>query len=101
VPSGDFNVTDHIPAGMTFVSASDFGAANGNTVTWSNLANLAPSETKTLTIALRVTDIAQAPFTNFAEISDDSAEDYGVTDQDSTPDTNPDNDPLEEVIMKQ
>jgi len=87
VPSGDFNVTDHIPAGMTFVSASDFGAANGNTVTWSNLANL----------ALRVTDIAQAPFTNFAEISDDSAEDYGVTDQDSTPDTNPDNDPLEET----
>jgi len=31
-------------------------------------------------------------FRNWAEISDDSADDYGVTDEDSTPDSNTGND---------
>ncbi len=97
VPSNDYYVTDHIPAGMSFVSASDFGAFNGNTVIWSKLSNLAPGQSKTLTISLRVTDAAQAPYENFAEISDDSSEDYGVTDEDSTPDSDPSNDPLVET----
>jgi len=37
VPSGAYDVTDYIPAGMEFVSASDKGSAIGNTVTWTNL----------------------------------------------------------------
>ena len=86
VPSGAYDVTDYIPAGMEFVSASDFGTASGNTVTWTNLANLNAGQSMTVTIALRVVDVTQAPFENFAEISDDSSEDFGVTDEDSTPD---------------
>ena len=97
VPSNDYQVTDYLPAGMEFVAASDFGSFSGNTVTWSNLSNLAPNQSKTLTLSLRVVDAAQAPFENFAEISDDSSEDYGVTDEDSTPDTDPTNDDIVET----
>ena len=92
VPSNAYSVTDFIPNGMSFVSASDFGSATGNQITWSNLQSIDPDQSKTLTVALRVTDVAQAPFENFAEISDDSSEDFGTTDEDSTPDTDPTND---------
>jgi len=92
VPSNDYTVIDQIPAGMEFVAASDFGSQSGSIVTWANLANLAPGQTKMLTIALRVTDIAQSDYRNWAEISEDSAEDYGVTDEDSTPDNDIGND---------
>ncbi len=93
VPSGTYDVADYIPAGMEFLSASDLGVLSGSTVTWSSLSSLAPGETKSLLLILRVTDATQAPFTNFAEITNDSSEDFGVTDTDSTPDTNPSNDP--------
>ena len=97
VPSNTYEVTDFIPAGMTYVSSSDFGSISGSMVTWSNLSSLAPDQSKTLSITLQVNDVTQAPFENFAEISDDSSEDFGTTDEDSTPDNDPDNDPIVET----
>ena len=90
VPSLAYDVTDQIPAGMSFVSASNGGTAAGQTVTWSGLANLAPGAQTTLNLVLRVDDALQRQYRNWAEISDDSSEDYGFgeTDEDSTPDTN-------------
>ena len=82
---------------MEFVSASDFGTLSGSSVIWTNLASLDPNQSKTLSISLRVVDVNQAPFENFAEISDDSSEDFGTTDEDSTPDTDPNNDPIVET----
>jgi len=86
VASNDYNVIDEIPAGMSFISASDFGSYNGATVTWSNLPNLNPGDTKVLTIILRMDDTSFDTYRNYAEISEDSSEDYGVTDEDSNPD---------------
>ena len=92
VPSNDYTVTDQIPAGMTFVSASNGGSASGGIVTWANLANLNPGATTTLSLVLRVADATQSDYRNWAEISEDSASDYGVADEDSTPDANVGND---------
>jgi len=92
VPSNSYSVTDQIPAGMSFVSASDFGTANGSTVTWTNLSNLDPGSTKELSLILIVEDATLGDYRNWAEISDDSASDFGVTDEDSTPDSNVGND---------
>jgi len=64
----------------------------GSTVTWSNLSNLNPGQTKTLTLTLRVLDGLSSDYRNWAEISEDSSEDYGTTDEDSTPDNDVGND---------
>jgi len=71
---------------MSFVSASDFGTNGGSTVTWANLPNLNPGEAQVLSITLRMDDVSLDSYRNYAEISEDSAEDYGITDEDSTPD---------------
>ena len=73
---------------MSFVSASDGGTDNaGNrSVRWDDLSNLDPGQTKELTLTLRVDDATQGDFRNWAEITDDSSEDFNTTDEDSTPD---------------
>jgi len=92
VSSGNYDVSDFIPTGMSFISASDFGAPSGSVVTWSTLPNLAPGQSKVLRISLRLDDPTQSTYINIAEISDDSADDYGTTDEDSEPDTDPTDD---------
>ena len=92
VPSNAYSVTDQIPAGMSFVNASDGGTEAGGVVTWSNLANIPAGGTKTLSITLSADDATLGDFRNWAEISDDSADDYGVKDEDSTPNATVGND---------
>jgi len=93
VGSNAYTVSDFIPTGMSFVSASDGGTNGAGIVTWANLSNLDPGQTKILTITLQMDDpTISDSYVNFAEITDDSAEDFGVTDEDSTPDSDPTND---------
>ncbi|HRE00375.1 MAG TPA: DUF11 domain-containing protein, partial [Ilumatobacteraceae bacterium] len=87
VPSGDYTVTDTLPGGMGFVSASDGGTHAAGVVTW-NLTGLAPGASRVLTLTTRVDDVNKAPYRNWAEISADSGDD-----DDSTPDTNTGSDP--------
>ncbi len=94
VDSNDFVVTDQIPAGMSFAAAAGTDwtcpASAGDTgaIACSFGGSLAPSEKITLSLSLRVDSVSNAPFRNWAEISENSADDYGTTDEDSTPDTN-------------
>ncbi len=99
VPSNGFVVTDVIPYGMSFVSATGSGfsctliAGTPPTVadevrctyTPPTAADLAPGADVTIELALRADDLAQAPFRNWAEIETDSSSDYSVTDDDSSP----------------
>ena len=94
VASSDFEVTDRLPAGMTYVSATPAPTSNPSVgvYTWT-IADLAPGATTTITIRTRADDLRLRPFRNWAEISADSASDYDVpgstvTDVDSTPDAN-------------
>ncbi|MEL6923059.1 MAG: gliding motility-associated C-terminal domain-containing protein, partial [Bacteroidota bacterium] len=93
VNSNTFTVMDSIPTGMAFVDADNGGAENSGAVIW-NLANLLPGETVDLTVRMRFTDGSLTPFVNWAEITDDSADDYRTTDEDSTPDSDSTNDQL-------
>lgn len=47
-------LTDTIPAGLQFVSASDGGAGSGSTVTW-NLGDMAPGASKTVNVRFTAT----------------------------------------------
>ena len=94
VPSGAFTVTDQIPAGMAFVSASgtNFNCSHSSGVVTCDYTpaaggDLAPNTNATIDLSLQVTDASQAPFRNWAEISADSGADV-----DSTPDTDTGND---------
>jgi uncharacterized repeat protein (TIGR01451 family) len=82
LPSGAYTVTDTIPTGMTFVSASDGGTEAAGVVTW-NLTGLDPGASRALTLVTRAVDVTKAPFRNWSEISTDGGDDI-----DSTPDTN-------------
>jgi uncharacterized repeat protein (TIGR01451 family) len=59
-------ITDVLPAGATFVSASDNGLKSGDKVTWS-LGDLAPKAAKTVTLTVK-SDVA-AVLVNSAEAS--------------------------------
>jgi uncharacterized repeat protein (TIGR01451 family) len=90
IPSGAFTVTERIPAGMSYVSAtgSNFTCSESGGVVTCTYAPpisgaLAPGVDATINLSLRVDDASQAPFRNWAEISADSGDDI-----DSTPDTN-------------
>lgn len=98
VPSGLYSVQDVMPAGLSFVSASNAGAlaANG-AVVWTDLPSLVPGATALLTVQLRLDDVTLPEYRNIAEITGDSADDYStpttpVTDEDSVPDDDPNND---------
>ena len=82
LPSGEVTVTDRIPAGMSFVSASNAGTESAGVITWT-IANIPVNSFVDLTFVGAVVDPAAGPFRNWAEISSDSG-----ADEDSTPDTN-------------
>ena len=94
VESFDYQVSDLIPGGTQFVSASDGGTFAGGVVTWDLAASLQPGESRTITLELEIVDFTLRSYTNFTEISEDSAEDFGIdpntgvdeVDIDSTPD---------------
>lgn len=69
-------VTDVLPAGVTFVSATDQGAFAAGTVTW-NLGNLAPNAEKTLGITAKAT--AQGRQCNKAEAKATCAQPVAAT----------------------
>lgn len=81
VSSGDYTVTDTLPAGTQATAASDSGVITATTVTW-DLTDLAPGETRTVTVTVEITDITLRPFKNIAEISADGADDYDAVDTD-------------------
>lgn len=93
-PSGAFTVTDELPSGLSFVSASANGTASGQTVTWSIPVSdqLVAGASTTLTVTARVDDPTAAPFVNVAEISSDSGDD-----DDSTPDNDLSSDALVDI----
>ena len=53
----EVSVSDELSDGLTFVKASDGGAANGQTVTW-NLGKKAAGESGTVTVTVRVNESA-------------------------------------------
>ena len=95
VDSGSYVITDTVPAGLGFASSADGGVLSPGTpdlVTFT-MPNLAASATTAVTWTANVTDVTLRPYRNVAEISDDSATElYGITDVDSTPDTDVAND---------
>jgi uncharacterized repeat protein (TIGR01451 family) len=93
--SGDYQVTDWVPLGITPVLPVAGGgtwSSLNRTITWNVTSSLAGSTQATFTYSATITDINLRPFRNLAEISDDSAELYGLTDVDSTPDADTGND---------
>ena len=98
VNSGEFTVQDVIPAGLTFVSATDNPLVAGQTVIW-DLTSLAPGEIKSVTIVVKIVDITLDSYVNLAEIVTDGADTYDlpgqdVEDEDSIPDADVYNDPI-------
>lgn len=88
VASGPYEITDVIPAGTSYVSttAPVTPSASGRALTFADLPSLDPGAIATFTISTQVDSRDEAPFRNWSEISDDSSEVYGTTDEDSTPD---------------
>ncbi len=94
VPSGTFVVTEQIPGGMSFVSASGSGFICGTpnlagAVSCAHAAGIAIGATATINLRLQLDDATKGPFRNWAEISVDSGDD-----RDSTPDSNTGKDDL-------
>lgn len=83
VDAANYTVTNRLPTGVTFTSASDGGSAAAGIVTWNIGSSLPPGSYQDLTVNGTVTDVSQAPFRSWAEISAASA-----IDADSTPDIN-------------
>jgi LPXTG-motif cell wall-anchored protein len=98
VDSGPITVVDLIPAGLSFVSATNDPLVAGQAVSW-DLPSLAPEGVLSITIIVKITDITQPTYVNRAEIVEDGADAYDtpgkdIEDEDSTPDSNVFNDPL-------
>lgn len=72
-------VTDYLPAGFTFVSASGFGSYDSGTGIWT-VGSIPPGVTRSLTINGTVNATAGATVTNTAEVTASS-----IVDVDSTP----------------
>ena len=64
--AANLSVTDSLPAGLVFVSASTGWTTNGNQVVWTNLGNLASGSTTNLTLTVHPT--ASATVTNYAMV---------------------------------
>ena len=99
VPSGLVSVQDVIPTGMSFLTASDGGVVIAGAVFWTDVPSIAPGAIKVLSLQLRLDDLTQPGYRNVAEITADGSSSYStptvvVTDKDSTPDANPNNDPV-------
>lgn len=65
---GSVSVTDALPAGETFVSASDGGTANGQTVSWT-LSGIAAKSAKDLTVTVAIDADAPNTLVNQADAS--------------------------------
>ncbi len=100
IPADDIEVVDYLPSCQTLVDPNWFYDAGDNTaVRIVSVANgdmaapLAPGQAVSVTIAMMLDGCAMGPIVNWAEIG--SATDSNgnpVTDIDSTPDEDPDND---------
>jgi len=85
-----FTVTDMIPSGLSFVSATGTNfscSASGQLVTCDYTGSLQPGDIATFDLVVSVDDMSQAPFRNWAEIESDSGDD-----DDSQPGDNDAND---------
>ncbi len=69
-------VTDTIPAGAKFESATDGGALTGDAIVW-NIGALAPGQSKTVTATLRAVDISK--ITNTATATANGADTVTAT----------------------
>lgn len=67
-------ITDTLPTGLTFVSATGGGVAAGSTVTWSLAAPLAPLGTASVDLTVKVADDQVDPFTNTATVTSAAGE---------------------------
>ncbi len=98
VASLDFVIEDRVPTGMQWVNLASYGpnvnclhdgSVTGGvatcTYTSTGPTDLLPNAVTTILISLTVVDLTQAPFANWAEITEDSSADYGLTDDDSVP----------------
>ena len=85
--ANNVTVRDILPAGTTFVSASGYGTYNSGTGIWT-LPNIAPNQTRSLTIVATVNATAGATVTNIAEVTfsdrvdPDSTPNNGITAED-------------------
>jgi uncharacterized repeat protein (TIGR01451 family)/LPXTG-motif cell wall-anchored protein len=98
VDSGPITVVDLIPTGLSFVSATNNPLVAGQAVSW-DLPSIAPDGVLSITIIVKITDITQPHYVNYAEIVSDGADAYDmpgkdIEDEDSTPDSNVFNDPI-------
>ena len=76
------SVTDNLPAGVTFVSATAGGVLSGGGVIWSNLGNLAAGSSTNLTLTVTA-PVSNASLTNTASVVSP------VSDPNSTNNTSP------------
>ncbi|MGB5723420.1 MAG: proprotein convertase P-domain-containing protein [Parasphingorhabdus sp.] len=80
-------VSDLLPLGVTFVSASGYGTYNSGTGIW-DVPSIAPGQTRAINIIVTVTAPASATVTNVAEVASsnrvdpDSTPNNGVTGED-------------------
>ncbi len=87
----NIEVTEYIPAGLLLDDVT--WTALGNRATKTVTTPLLPGQSTSLTLKMKIDpNFTGTKILNKAEISKDNAGDYGTTDKDSTPDTNPDND---------
>jgi uncharacterized repeat protein (TIGR01451 family) len=78
--AADVVVSDPLPSGTTFVSASEGGTVSAGIVTWS-IASIASGSSLTLTLVVRIADDLEGLLTNVASVSS------AITDPDPTDDT--------------
>ncbi len=65
-PAINTTITDTVPTGMSFVSASNNGSFNGGQIRW-NISSLAPGESQTVSHKLRATGSGVARSTAFVK----------------------------------
>jgi uncharacterized repeat protein (TIGR01451 family) len=67
-------ITDTLPTGLTFVSATGGGVAAGATVTWTLASSIAPLGTASVDLTVKVADDQLDPFTNTANVTSAAGE---------------------------
>ena len=67
-------ITDTLPTGLTFVSATGGGVAAGSTVTWTLAAPIAPLGSASVDLTVKVADDQVDPFTNTATVASAAGE---------------------------
>ena len=97
-----FEVTDYIPCGFDFIAGNNPGwslnGVSGN-LEYTYSGTLVPGDSTTISLQLNIgtCDLGDTPdYTNIAEISNDDQPGSMTDDFDSTPDTDPNNDPVDE-----